>query len=296
MSRSTRTAHTQRTEPTDEARSTKLDEKSTGWGDSYAKPKSNVPPCQMGAELPQASMTTPLGEGTLFLSGPDVADASGTFQLIVHLHGERAVQREVIASRQPFALYTITLPPNESYGPLFAGTGLLRHLLPAIEQRTSEQLGRSVKMGHLILSAWSAGFVGVRSILYQPESKLVDAFVLADGLHAPKGGMPSYLERFVSLARRASQGKTWFFMSHSSIPTVSFTSTTESAHYLLRRLGYKSVPVKDESKGPLVLTERLDVGKFRMRGYQGTKKSDHCAQLLVLRQVFSELGSRWASD
>jgi hypothetical protein len=222
-------------------------------------------------------------------------DSAGHFDLIVHLHGDEPVRRELIESRQQFVLYALTLPVNESYAPRFSGRGL-EVLVRAVEAEVGKRLGRDAHVGRLVLSAWSAGFVGAEAVLAQPEHPTLDAVILVDGLHAPRGAPQSFeaqLRPFVDYAAAAAAGHGIFFVSHSSIDPPDFASTTECAHYLISKLGGKALAVRQEEPLGLELVEYFSQGDFHVRGYAGNDKADHCAQLAVLRSVYQALGRRW---
>ncbi|HET9930105.1 MAG TPA: hypothetical protein VFQ35_05450 [Polyangiaceae bacterium] len=249
-----------------------------------------VEPC--AAPSPEAAKRTlPLSRGYLFLGNDDPASAGDQFDLVFHLNGEGPVRRELVESKQPFVLYTLTLPPTESYAPLFAGSRLLAHLIDEISAQVSRSRQKPARLRHLALSAWSAGFEGVRSILYQPEADRVDAVLLIDGLHGPRGGkgLGTQLASFVDFAKRAERGERWFSVTHSSIPTSEFTSTTESAHFLENELGGKPTRVARDDGFGLELVEMFDKGNLHVRGYAGNDKADHCAQLLLMRELFVAL-------
>ena len=218
---------------------------------------------------------------------------------MIHLHGDEPVRRELVESGQHFVLYTLTLDLNQSYGSLFSGSHLYQAIRSEIEQAISKRAGKEAHIGHLALSAWSAGFVGIEALLAQPASSNVDAVLLIDGLHAPRGNdlvFKAQLEPFLKYAERAAGGEGFFFVSHSSIDPPGFASTSECAHYLIATLGGKPRPVRRTDALGLELVESFSRGEFHVRGYAGNDKADHCAQLGVLRDVFAELGRRWGSS
>jgi len=146
------------------------------------------------------------------------------------------------------------------------------------------------------MSAWSAGFVGIEAALSQPSAKDIDAVILIDGLHAPRANDPAFraqMKPFVDFAARAARGERSFFVTHSSIDPPDFASTTECAHYLIASLGGKPRPVRRSDRFGLELVEFFGQGDFQVRGYAGNDRADHCAQLAVLRDAFSALGTRW---
>jgi hypothetical protein len=262
-----------------------------------AAERSGVEPCAIAAgDTSSFDDWTPLAQGHFSAPRGLALDASGHFDLVIHLNGDEPVRRELIESRQNIVLYTFTLDPSRSYAPLFTGTHLFDAIVSGVEHSISKKAGRAAHVGHVALSAWSAGFIGIEAALAQNGSKDVDAVVLIDGLHAPRGDESAFkaqLKPFVDYAARAAAGERFMLVSHSSIDPPDFASTTECAHYLIASLGGKPQPVRRADPLGLELVEYFDRGDFHVRGYAGNDKADHCAQLAVLRDAFGALGRRW---
>jgi hypothetical protein len=238
----------------------------------------------------------PLGRGHFSAPRGYGLDAQGRFDLVIHLNGDAPVRRELIQSRQHFVLYTLTLDPSESYAPLFTGSALYQTIVSGVEKTIAQRTGKAAHVGHVALSAWSAGFVGIEAALAQPASKDADAVILIDGLHAPRGddnAFKAQLRPFVQYAARAAAGERFMLVSHSSIDPPGFASTTECAHYLIASLAGKPEPVRRADAMGLELVEYFSRGQFHVRGYAGNDKADHCAQLAVLRDAFAALGRTW---
>jgi hypothetical protein len=238
----------------------------------------------------------PLSQGHFIAPRENALDATGHFDLVLHLNGDEPARRELIASQQRFVLFSLTLA-DQGYAPLVTGSHLLETVVRELEQTLSKREGKLALVGHIALSAWSAGFVGVEAALVAPSAQSVDAVLLIDGLHAPRNNPEAFkaqLQPFVDYARRAATGERFFFVSHSSIDPPAFASTTESAHYLIASLGGKPQAVRRNDALGLELVESFDRGEFHVRGYAGNDKPDHCAQLVLLRDAFSALGRRWA--
>ena len=221
-------------------------------------------------------------------------DASGGFDLVMHLHGDELARRELAASRQSFVLYSLTLAPGENYAALFSGTGLQGQLVAAVEAALSESRGAPAHARHVVLSAWSAGYMAVLAMLAQPGAQDVDAIVLIDGLHGPRDALERQLAPFVAYARRAAAGERFFLVTHSSIDPPDFASTTESAHFLMDALGARPRAVRRNDRYGLELVEFFTQKDFHVRGYAGNDKADHCAQVTLLRDAFAALGRRFA--
>lgn len=262
-----------------------------------AAQRGNIEPCStQKVDTSGFDAWVPLGRGRFSAPKQLRGDASGGFDLVIHLNGEEPVRRELIESGQSFALYTLTLPPTQGYAPEFNSTRLYEAIVAGAERLIAKREGKALHVRHVVFSAWSAGFVGIAAALSQPASKPVDAVILVDGLHAPRNdrfAFKAQLQPFVDYAKRASAGERFMFISHSSIDPPGFASTTECAHYLLAQLGGKPQAVKRRDALGLDLVEYFTHGDLHVRGYAGNDKADHCAQLGVLRDVYAALGRRW---
>jgi hypothetical protein len=193
-------------------------------------------------------------------------------------------------------LYAITLDVNRSYAPLLSGRGL-DAMVAEVEAALSKQTGKPARAGRVVLSAWSAGFVGVEAALAQTGGPEIAAVILIDGLHAPRADRSAFeaqLKPFVEYAARAARGERFMYVSHSSIDPPDFASTTECAHYIIAALGGRPQPVRRADRFGLELVEYFSRGDFHVRGYAGNDKADHCAQLALLRDAYAALGRRWA--
>jgi hypothetical protein len=251
-------------------------------------------PCAM--PLADASAFEPwanLARGRFVAPREGALDASGGFDLIMHFHGDELARRELVESGQKFVLYSLTLGPDEDYAPLFAGSKLYSHLVQGIEQAVGQADGVTAHVRHVALTAWSAGFMAVLSTLAQPEAKDVDSVVLIDGLHGTRGALQHPFATLLDFARRAADGQRFLLVTHSSIDPPNFSSTTESAHYLISSLGARPQAVRRDDRVGLELIEYFTRGEFHVRGYAGNDKADHCAQVTLLRDAFSALGRRW---
>lgn len=238
----------------------------------------------------------PLSRGKLTFPKSLASGTASQFDLVVHLHGEEPVRRELIESGKPLVLLAITLGPSESYAPLLTGAQAYRATIAEVEQALSKRLGRDVRARKIALSAWSAGFVGIAAAVSNEAGSAADAVILIDGLHAPRNNRAAFeaqLDPFLKYARLAIAGQRFMFISHSSIDPPDFASTTESAHYLMQRLDGHPEAVRRQDAFGLELVELFSRGELHIRGYAGNDKADHCAQLALLRDVYRTLGDRW---
>jgi hypothetical protein len=273
-------------------------------GFQYSRPaaeRGGVEPCA-SREVDTSSFEdwVPLIQGHYSAPRALHLDAGGRFDLILHLNGDGPVRRELIASGQPLVLYTLTIDMSKSYAPLFSSPYLFDAIVAGIEESMSKKKGQPAHVGRIAMSAWSAGFIGIAAALGQPkirDIRNIDAVILIDGLHAPRGDRAAFtlqLQPFVDYAKRAAAKETFMFISHSSIDPPNFASTTEAAHYLVSALGGKPEPVRRDDALGLELIEFYSKGNLHVRGYAGNDKADHCAQLALLRDAYTALGKRWA--
>lgn len=234
-----------------------------------------------------------LAKGRFIAPLEGALDASGRFDLVIHLFGDELARRELAESRQKFVLYSLTLDAGENYAALFSGSGFYGQILAQVEESLGKRRGTPAHVRHVALSAWSAGYMGVLATLTQPEAKDVDAVVLIDGMHGPRDALEHQLAPFVDFARRAAAGERFMLVTHSSIDPPDFASTTESAHHLVSALGAHPEAVRRNDRYGLELVEFFTRENFHVRGYAGNDKADHCAQVTLLRDAYAALGRRW---
>jgi hypothetical protein len=145
---------------------------------------------------------------------------------------------------------------------------------------------------HLALSSWSAGYGAIAEVLAHGRAN-IEALILLDSLHAGYGAGTSRLEAgqlplFVESARSAARGGLLFYLTHTAIPTDGYASTTETSAFLLRELDVTASPVTPDPESPIRMTEIFEKGQLFVRGYAGTAKEDHCAQLRLLPSILLE--------
>jgi hypothetical protein len=115
--------------------------------------------------------------------------------------------------------------------------------------------------------------------------------LLADGLHAGFADVhrrqfaPNALSAFRDFGELAKRGEKLFAITHSSIATDGYASTTECAKLLLKAL---NVP----SEGQFVSGTS---GAFSIEGSAGDDKAAHIAQFRQMDvTLYSKLRARWS--
>ena len=116
--------------------------------------------------------------------------------------------------------------------------------------------------------------------------------LLADGLHAgftdryKRLFAPNALQAFRDFGQLATDGKKLFAITHSSIMTDGYGSTTECSRLLLKVL---NVPCADD----LVSGKS---GAFSIEGFTGDDKAAHIVQFRQMdTTLLSKLRERWAT-
>lgn len=228
----------------------------------------------------------------------------GGYDLIVHFHGLGRLQEgNLDRSQLNAAVVTINLGVStDLYGNAFRDPQSFQRLL-AETQDEIEKSGRArnAKVGRVALSAWSAGFVSVAKIMsVAANAEKIDAVIVADGFFTSLTNIKkrtvnsTSLERFATLAQAATKDEKLFAISHSSIPTVDYASTEETAAKLLEMTASTKTP--SSSVGPRNMHETyvVDRGAFHVKGYEGFTAGDHIKQIQALGEtLYPYLKSRW---
>lgn len=244
------------------------------------------------------------GIGKILMPQSGGLDDKGRFDLIVHFHGGDGIRKHLALIEQNAFVLDITLGAgSRAYEKPFQGKPeRFQQVLAKVEQEVASARGLpKAKINRLVLSGWSAGYGAIRALLRQPIRSRVDAVVLLDGLHADyeenQPGVPraEQMQPFIDYAKRAASNKGFMFISHSSIVPPGYASTTETMHYLTKKLGGTIVPTKIEETKALTRIEEASQGGYLMRGYMGEGKQNHCDQLALINPAWQSLRQRWAA-
>jgi len=246
-------------------------------------PQNPSPMVEHTRAHPRLKEATPPGRrekldlGTLFLP-------AGSRGILFFFHGGTWLP-EVAAARDKVAVVSVQAGAGSStYARLFDDPRRFLRLLAEAESKAGAKFGR------VMLGGLSAGCGAVRQILRTPESYArVDAALLIDGMHTDyTDGKPGPLESrietgnleiWLQLGRDAMAGRKRVVVTHSEIFPGTYASTTETADYLLARLGLKRRAVL--KWGPMGLQQLSEAraGRFLLLGYAGNSAPDHVDQL-----------------
>ncbi|RYZ06811.1 MAG: hypothetical protein EOO73_14805 [Myxococcales bacterium] len=219
----------------------------------------------------------------------------GPYDVVLHFHGVHTLVRDKLKSAGVPAVLAVFNAGNgaEKYAQAYQAGGTLSSLLRQIELAAAPHCGGAdAKPRRVALVGFSAGYAAVEKILSRPEDReRVDAALLADGLHAgftdvwKRQMAPSALQAFREFGELAKQGKKLFAITHSSIMTDGYASTTECSRYLLTALG---VPIE----GELVSGKS---GDFSVEGSTGNDKAAHIVQFRQMdATLLGKLRARWS--
>ncbi len=264
---------------------------------SPAKSAASVAPAptrEAASTAPPASLRF---EQTRTVNGAPVyvpAQCSGPYDVILHFHGAHPYVRELAEKSGIPAVVAVFNAGNgaEKYAQAYHAGGALSSLLRQVSMAAAPLCsGPDAQPRRVALSAWSAGYGGVERLLSRAEDRArVDAVLLADGLHAPfmdpykRTFAPNALQSFRELGQLAKQGEKLFAITHSSIMTDGYASTTECSKLLLEALG---VP----TEGALVSGK---AGHFSIEGATGDDKAAHVAQFRQMdATLLAKLRARW---
>ncbi len=215
----------------------------------------------------------------------------GSYDLVFHLHSATwAAENELYKAKANAVLFNIHLGAfSGSYQTYFSEKARFREILQKIDRslKTHAIVPDSASLRFLIVTSFSAGYAGLREILktdaYFQE---IRAIHLADGLHASDNSdlMKIQMSDFVRFARLAVKKEKIFRLTHSSIATSGYQSTTQTADYLLEQLGLtrRSVSIHDEIGS---MYSRCDSGFFHLRGYWGDTAEDHLKHLYAMHSM-----------
>jgi|GEM_PF-1445269 len=242
-----------------------------------------------------------LGEGQfaqIFVPDYYEAPADGEFTLIFHFHSATWAAEDIVyRAGKNAVLFNIHLGAFSSpYQNYFANSSRFQQILDEILQvLQSHQIIDNPQIERLIITSFSAGYAGVREVLKSaPYYDKIDAILLADGLHATSNAsiMEQQMTDFLQYAKDARDREKVMLITHSSIPTPGYESTTSTANYLINGIGAdrEAYSATDE-----VGTQysRCDTGYFHLKGYLGDTAEDHLKHLyglhLLLEQAWNIL-------
>lgn len=208
----------------------------------------------------------------------------------LHLHGAPDTTAGAFAGLgSPGILITVTLPGlSKVYADFFAEPGRLGRLLDETAAAIrAEAPGPEWTFGPLTVSAFSAGFGGVRALLRAAaDFERIGTLVMADSIYCGYAGDPAarqvdpaLMAGFLRFAEAAAEGKKRFVLTHSEQVPEGYASTTETADYLLANLGGTRAPETQEWNHGLRQRSAFSRGRLDILGFAGAAPEDHLRHL-----------------
>jgi hypothetical protein len=229
-----------------------------------------------------------------YVTLPREAAREGAFDVVMHFHGHDLALFEFLRARSKFVFLGMTA---SRYSDRLSGPEALDELVKLAEREVEARTDRKAQARRVTIAAWSGGYAAISLLLEQSKRK-PDAVVLFDGLHGSRdlSVLALQLEPIARFARRALKDEVFMYVSHSSIDTDGYASSTEGVHFLLSALGARPLRVEREDPLGMRLVELYSRGGFHSRGYAGGGKSDHCAHLALYPMVLRALERRWTKE
>jgi len=235
---------------------------------------------------------------------PEKSLSSSQYDILIHFHGGSDIVKYAAEKYNGNIIAVdINLGAGSSkYYREFSDSSLFNSLIDSI-QNISNRLNHSIKINHIILSGFSAGYGAIKKILeFNSLYKEINSVLLLDGIHAGyvpdrrvlfEGGHidSAAYKVFINLAEDASEKESMkkFLITHSEIFPGTFVSTTESADYILSVLGLKRKAVL--KWGPLGMQQLSEAGKnhFMVLGFAGNTAPDHIDHFQSLYYFLNKL-------
>lgn len=227
---------------------------------------------------------------------PESVPRGAAVRVLVHFHGAAIVAAHA-ATRSATPTLSVTINLGSGSGVYERGLATA-HVLDRIVQAALGEVDRAgngpIALDHVVLSAFSAGYGGVRALARAGAlSGRVRGVLLLDGLHAgyvPEGRPladggeveMTELDPFVALARRAVAGDLALSITHSEVFPGTYASTTECTDALLAALGLTRAPVLKWGPGGMQQLSETSSGRFRVLGFAGNSAPDHVDHLHAL--------------
>lgn len=248
--------------------------------------------------------------------------SDGSYDLLIHFHGNvKVVVESAAVSKLNAAIAVVNLGVGSGpYQDAYATPGTYENLLAAIQSAVQRRGLENARLRRVALSAWSAGYGAISTILQQRRGEdPLDALLILDGIHTgyEQGRPGTLVERrlasFDEAAEAAASGELLFSVTYSEIDPPGYAGSRATAEHLLS-VAEKRGEVKDsalavpayrklESMRGAVAKEDVrklepyadqQVGSFRIRGYRGNTRGHHMAHLFQMgATVLPELAERW---
>lgn len=225
-----------------------------------------------------------------------------TLDLVVHFHGAAWLPKQAVASLdRPHVAAVVNLGAGSgAYDRAYTSPEAFDALLRGVAEAVAH-VHPGTGIGRVTLAGFSAGHGAIRAILREPRHLArVDAVLLLDGMHtsyvpertvlASGGALDSTnLLSLAAFASEAAQGRKRMLITHSEIFPGTFASTTETADWLLRRLGLRRTPVLKWGPRGMQQLGEVASGGLLLMGFAGNTAPDHVDHLHAMPELLAAL-------
>jgi len=240
--------------------------------------------------------------GTMFLA--DRHRMASEPRLLLHFNGARAIPFVAAAScSQPTVAISFHLGAgSRRYEGPFTDRPAEIVFGELLDEATRIARSSSPTFKHfsrIEITSFSAGYGAVRALLRSSVKLRIDSILLLDGLHtsyADAAGSVRALDEtamwpFLDFAKRAAEGQVSFVITTSSIVPPNYASTTETAKWLLARIGVSERTLRRRLFGMDGIAEARS-GSFRVYRFAGDAAVDHIDHFHALPAIRCEMLGR----
>lgn len=263
-----------------------------------------------------------LSSGCTYLAprSEHIGQNDGSVDVLFHFHAGQMAERQLKESGTGAVFVACGFGLGSgAYSDAFADPHRFGRMLDELVKNLATTTHKvNLKVRHLALASWSAGFAAVGKILgVDRYYAMVDTVILNDSLHSqymdpnPKTASQGaervdlkMLRSFARFAKDASSngGKKTMAITHSAIIPPDYASSSEATQALLTAIGVHSTEsARDEVGGPawrdMSLAKRADAGNLHVRGFRGRGPKDHFEHLYLIGEVLrSWVVPRWKRE
>jgi hypothetical protein len=222
--------------------------------------------------------------------------------LLVHLFSASYVPMHAVSSATGrYVLAVVNLGSGSAaYERPLSDTAAWNTLIRRVRAEAGTRTNGRIHINRVIVSAFSAGYGGVRALLNDNRATTIDGIILLDGLHTSyiperqvvaEGGVidTTKLVPFLNYAKRAVAGETRMLITHSEIFPGTFASTTETTDWLIAALGLTRTPVLAWGPGGMQQLSEVRKGQLTILGFAGNAGPDHIDQLHGLGEFLERM-------
>ncbi|MBE2278886.1 MAG: hypothetical protein IAE91_00705 [Ignavibacteriaceae bacterium] len=170
----------------------------------------------------------------------------------------------------------------------FATKSNFTRLINVAKEEVEVNLRAKIEFKNIYLTAFSAGYGGVRAILRFPELfEMIKGTGLADGMYCDKDqdSIKVQLDPFIRFAAQALAGKKKFILTHSEVEAFDYFTAEKASELLMQKLG-----IAGNSDSSIDYTGTriysYESAKLKITGYKGDTGSDHFNHFLKISEIF----------